>query len=50
MMSPWLFNIYVYGVTRGTKAKLEKGVQKQCDSEVWCLVTGLCADDTVLFA
>ncbi len=51
VMSPWLFNIYMDGVTREAKGKVgEVGVKMYDKGRKWVLNSFLFADDTVLIA
>ena len=51
VMSPWLFNLYMDGVIREMKAKVDGGGVEMCvNDDKWMLNTILFADDTVLIA
>ena len=50
-MSPWLFNLYMDGVVREMKAKVDGvGVEMCVNGDKWVLNTILFADDSVLIA
>ncbi len=51
VMSPWLLNIFMDGCMRALKHKVvNAGAKLRLNGEVWSVVTGLFADETVLLA
>ena len=52
VMSPWLFNVFIDGVVREVKSRLENGGASMVgeDGSIWKLCQLLFADDTVLVA